>query len=295
MDALKPQKAWYHLDENHIFDPVAYGPVALYQIGRLYGGKDTVILPHMHLGWFELTIVTSGCGQITTNETTYEGKAGDIILSLPAEKHAITVDKKNPLRYDFFSFAATDDTYRNALKELAKNVRHEKRIFQDERISQLIDLSLAEFFDAENKMDKALITALLSAIVSYVIRDFANQKRNHSVLSKDDELVYRLTHYIDTHLTSMRSLQELSNAFDYNYAYLSAFYHRKTGQTLKEYWDSRRFLAACTFLENDKPCGEIAELLHYSSSFAFSKAFRRVTGKSPREYRKSKPTDQLLV
>ena len=59
-------------------------------------------------------------------------------------------------------------------------------------------------------------------------------------------------------------------------------------ETLKEYWDSRRFLAACTFLENGKSCEEVAELLHYSSSFAFSKAFRRIHGQSPREYIKSK-------
>lgn len=288
MEPLKPQKAFYHLDENHIFEPVAYGAVALHQIGRLYAGEATAILPHMHLGWFELTMVTAGHGRVTTNETNYEVKAGDIVLSLPAEKHAISIDPKNPLRYDFFSFSAADDTYRTALKELAQNARQSRRIFQDERISSLLSLALGEFFPAPQKPNPVLVASLLSAIVSYVIRDFAIQARSSALPSKADELVYRLTHYIDTHLTSMRSLQEVSLAFDYNYAYLSAFYRNQTGETLKEYWDSRRFLAACTFLENGKSCEEVAELLHYSSSFAFSKAFRRIHGQSPREYIKSK-------
>ncbi|MXE01164.1 helix-turn-helix transcriptional regulator, partial [Escherichia coli] len=62
--------------------------------------------------------------------------------------------------------------------------------------------------------------------------------------------------------------------------------------TLGDYLFRRRMSRAAVLLRLTKlPITEIAELLHYSSSQNFSRAYHRFTGKTPSEYRKSKDWD----
>ena len=82
----------------------------------------------------------------------------------------------------------------------------------------------------------------------------------------------------------MTSLDELSEKFNYNYSYLSALFSRVTGKTLREYYSERRLEVARTMvLENNKKIWEIADMLNYSSAFAFSKAFAARYGISPKK------------
>ena len=92
--------------------------------------------------------------------------------------------------------------------------------------------------------------------------------------------------YIDTHIYSLTSLDELATKFNYNYSYLSSLFSRATGKTLREYYLERRLEVARTMvLEKNKKIWEIAEMLNYSSAFAFSKAFTAKYGVSPKQMR----------
>ena len=72
--------------------------------------------------------------------------------------------------------------------------------------------------------------------------------------------------------------------FNYNYSYLSALFSRVTGKTLRGYYLDRRLEIAKTMvLEKNKKIWEIAEMLNYSSAFAFSKAFISKYGISPKK------------
>ena len=90
--------------------------------------------------------------------------------------------------------------------------------------------------------------------------------------------------YIDTHIYSLTSLEELAEKFNYNYSYLSALFSKITGKTLREYYLERRLEVARTMvLEKNKKIWEIADMLNYSSAFAFSKAFTAKYGVSPKQ------------
>jgi YesN/AraC family two-component response regulator len=76
------------------------------------------------------------------------------------------------------------------------------------------------------------------------------------------------------------------NNWNYNYSYLSHLFHSITSQTLSAYFQKRRLETAAGLLsENDLSITQIAQMLQYSSVYAFSKAFRTYYGVSPREYR----------
>ena len=77
---------------------------------------------------------------------------------------------------------------------------------------------------------------------------------------------------------------KLLDQFNYNYNYLSALFKKTTGKKISEYYQSRRLETARTLLNSKKKIGEVSEMLNYSSPFAFSKAFKRSFGVSPKQY-----------
>ena len=93
---------------------------------------------------------------------------------------------------------------------------------------------------------------------------------------------------MDTHIYSLKSLKELEDFADYSYGYLSALFKRTTGNSLSDYYRERKLEAARILItENRIKATEISEMLGYSSVYAFSKAFTKRFGLSPRDYRKN--------
>ena len=101
-------------------------------------------------------------------------------------------------------------------------------------------------------------------------------------------LCFYLMHYIDTHILTMQNLTELSDVFHYNYSYLSKLFKTVTGRTLTDYYTASRLKKAEILLKaENRKIGEIAELLGYSSIYAFSKAFKSRYGVSPEKIRRT--------
>jgi len=97
---------------------------------------------------------------------------------------------------------------------------------------------------------------------------------------------YQLMNYIDTHIYSLKSLNELSVVTGYNYSYLSSLFKKTTKNTLSEYYSEKRLeLSKHMLLENKLSITEIAEQLNYSSRFTYTKAFTNKYGISPANYR----------
>ena len=94
----------YYLTYTSMKNPVCYKNTMLIQLGRLYCLPTTVIEKHVHLDWYELTIVTSGEGTVITNGVSTKVSVGDIYLSYPGDFHEIFTSDTNPLKYDFFAF-----------------------------------------------------------------------------------------------------------------------------------------------------------------------------------------------
>ena len=72
----------------------------------------------------------------------------------------------------------------------------------------------------------------------------------------------------------------------YSYGYLSALYKKTTSNTLSDYYRNKKLeLAKHLVIEKKLKIGEIAEILNYSSVYAFSKAFKNKFGVSPEKYK----------
>ena len=279
----------YHLDRSYILDPLTFGRVQLFQIGRLHCSEGMVIATHGHLNWFELTIVTDGNGRVETNGVAVPVERGDIYLSFPGDFHGIVSDTAAPLKYDFFAFNTTDPALYEQWEALTREAMPaHRRVFRDERVRSLVADAIAEVSE-EREWSREILCAALEQILLYVLRNFRTltpQKRPSGV-GKQEELCYRMMHYIDTHIYTMQGLSDLADAMRYNYSYLSDVFCKVTSDTLLHYYRTRRLEAArLLLLQGQLTVGEIADLLHYASVYTFSRAFKETYGKPPARYRR---------
>lgn len=84
----------------------------------------------------------------------------------------------------------------------------------------------------------------------------------------------------------MPSLGDLAHACQLSRRHLMRAFRQETGQTVGEFVRYRAIDKAMKLLrDTDQPIATIATEVGFSSPSAFSSAFRRVTGESPRKYR----------
>lgn len=282
-------KSLYHIDNQYLSSPVDFGDFSLVQLGRRYCASGEVIEPHMHRDWFEITVALSGEAEVLTNGNSITLKKGEIHFSFPYEIHEIRTGISESFEYDFFSFVCKDDMLLNKFEYIMQNLSdNKKRVFTDERIEFLIRNAIFEYSANRFGRDALLRDALHQTII-YAVRALEGINSEKHNKSKANLLCYKLMNYIDTHIYTLKSIKELSEIFKYDASYLSATFKATTGKTLSDYYSTRRLEhARFLILEENMMVWEIAELLHYSSAFSFSKAFTKKYGISPKKMQMEK-------
>ena len=278
----------YHLDKKYFDNYRFQDGISLLQIGRMYCDRTSHIEEHIQAQLIELTVVTGGKGQIITNKTPVEVQSGDVYLSLPCDSHEITVDPDDPLRFDFIAFSIEDENFKYDFERIAAEYHEaELRIFKDERIPPLLTNAITEV-SRESKYSLEALSSILRQIAIYTIRAFdtAPQSKYPKNIKDSEALCYRLMSYIDTHIYSLKNLEELTAVTDYSYGYLSFVFKKTTGETLCSYYIRKRMEAARLMLtEGNLKITEISERLGYSTLYAFSKAFKGHFGISPKNFK----------
>lgn len=281
----KNKLAKYHLEFN---DSIPLEEMDLIQIGRMHCWETTVVKKHMHLDWYELTVVTDGSGVVYTGDVGVNVARGDIYLSYPCDAHGICSDPHTPLSFDFFAFRPRSSRLKSALNTaVEKRLDANQRVIQDQRISYLVSNAIAERMENTPESHE-LLSAFSKLITSYLLRDldriYAKMPPAH--VDAAQALCFRLMNYIDTHLYTNENLSSLSKLTGYNYSHLSTLFKKHTKTSLFAYRQSKRLEAAKILLkENQRSVGQIADLLGYSSAYAFSKAYRQHFGVSPSLHR----------
>ncbi|MBQ7039309.1 MAG: AraC family transcriptional regulator [Clostridia bacterium] len=280
----------YHLDNSHIENPLKFGDIYIHQAGTLYCGNETVINPHNHIKLFELTVVTDGEGEIVTNSESIRVCANDIHLSFPCDSHSIRSDFKKPLKYDFFSFSTDNEMLKGELEEIMQsNLPAKNRLFRDERINALVEDIILELNNSEAFQSGETVYSTAKLVLIRTIRAFKseNPQKAETRITNPKALCYTIKNYIDTHIYTMKNLSELSLFTGYNYSYLSTLYKKTMGETPVDYFTGLKIKTAKQLLKQDFTVSKVAELLNYSSVYAFSKAFRSKCNISPKEYKKA--------
>jgi AraC-like DNA-binding protein len=108
--------------------------------------------------------------------------------------------------------------------------------------------------------------------------------------------VKRVTAYMQERLGNDITLQELADIACKSRFHFCTAFRVATGVTPYDYLTQLRMRAACTLLRSETlQVGDVAISVGYRSVSAFSTAFRRYSGTSPREFRNARATNGYLL
>lgn len=124
-------------------------------------------------------------------------------------------------------------------------------------------------------------------LMKEMVRKYCELVKKHS--SKDYSLlVQKVITIIDADLTADLSLKRFSSLLNVNASYLSSLFKKETGKNLTEYVTEKRIKNAAYLLSTTKlQIQTIAQHCGIYDVNYFAKTFKKITGKTPKEYRKS--------
>ncbi len=101
------------------------------------------------------------------------------------------------------------------------------------------------------------------------------------------KLIERIQQYIqENYMDSGLGLSRISSEFHISEGYVSSIFKEQSNVNFGDYVENIRINKACQLLkENEHTISEISEFVGYNSVQSFRRAFKRVMGISPKEYR----------
>ncbi len=275
----------YHISDDFLTEPRLFGDVYLFQLGRSFCQENSVVPEHRQREYVELTVATGGEGVIYANGEYVTIKSGEIFVSFPGDTHSIRSGEVLPLKYDFITFMPRDARLKTEISYLTRAFHPtSSRIIKSKMIADLVAAAIAEL-KTEAYEYEAVLDAILKQVVILTMRVF---RSNESVIGADtaseaELLCYKVMNYIDLNAQSIRSLDELTESFSYNYNYLSNLFRKTTGDTIASYYRRKKLEIAHALLSSGKlKVTDVAISLGYSSVYTFSRAYKTAYGVSPK-------------
>jgi AraC-like DNA-binding protein len=231
--------------------------------------------------------VLKGCGKLAIDSETYPVKEKQAFL-IPANKIAFyQADSNDPWEYCWVGFMGIKSG--NYLQNIA-------RLNDKEYVIDLEDVDY--FYNTIKEMLRISGTTLSSSLfiqgyLHHILAKLVSDGENRNI-SNPHHLSYSLQamNYFDKNYSDNLQINDIAKFLGLHPNYLSTIFKQETGVTPKEYLIQLRIKKARELLEQTNyPINVISNSVGYSDQLTFSRAFKTVTGKSPKEYRK----DTLLL
>lgn len=245
---------------------------------------------------YELLYVEEGKFLLVYNDKKFLCQKGDLILlcpGIPHSFHSLNVNLSQPhihfdLKYDNHS-----DEIFICFRDYHELTSTERLMIRENAFPHLTDCPILKINDKEaflqlfydiidSKDNKSLnckskMQHLLSAIIS------ENAPGAFTLPPNDPGIASLVKSYIDSNYKQEISLSDLEKQFGYSKFYLEKLFKQEYGVSVINYRNSKR-MSAATELLPVYSVSQTAQILGFSSIYAFSRAFRTAYGVSPTKY-----------
>lgn len=243
----------------------------------------------------ELGYITGGSGDYVLESEKYEAVAGRMFLVRPNEQHCVPTIRTPSL--SSFNFHITPYYIWNVLADYIDPSRLsvfvggelDARTFDDlggvvERIRYLCG---GEADKSRAEIRYLTLGLMVAAAERARVKVSGGTESVNDVLTHRRDIQSALT-YIDGNFTESVTLDDIAASADLSRSHMSALFKKTVGMPPYEYLLLKRIEHAVSLLRlSDDSVMNIAVRCGFANLANFNRAFRRVTGMSPSEYRRS--------
>lgn len=264
--------------------------------------KDFQFFGEMHGGW-EMVYVDRGEVIVNANETVHILRQGEIIFHKPYAYHNIGANKKAPANVFIIIFETQsklmDYFEHRVLKVSGEPKQYICKILNEANfaLASSPESALIPFGDnlkpdtARNPESLQLITMYLKIFLILLFRG-ENETKNSYLFSfedlMDNRVIAKLIKHLEDNLYNDLSVNEICEKMHYGKSYLYNKFKEATGFSIRQYYINMKIEEAKNLIrENKYNFTQIAQILKFDSQNYFSRTFRRLTGMTPIEYKKS--------
>lgn len=226
-------------------------------------------------------ICTKGKGTFYSGESSYPIETGQGFLIRPDRLTFYQADETDPWSYVWVSVDGSDLS--RYFRMIGVTPDHPVFTCPDPELAKTYVLDMI----AHHKMsvqNEIYIQGVLLQFLSLLIEDSDYKTKSHKNIA--DVYVSQAISYIYKNYQNPISVQEIADFLSLNRSYLTELFLKTVHLSPQQFLVKYRMTKACELLTNTSlPIEHIAYSCGYSSTFSFSKAFRKVNGKSPSMYR----------
>lgn len=223
--------------------------------------------------------VVSGKGKFTCNDQEWDLKTGETFLITPGVRTYYEADANEPWTYYWIGFHGKEA--RELIKRLGYAVNKPTRTFDPEStVPQLKHIISCENRSYEEHLK---LRGLLFILLSHMM------EQNNDDLAISDykrDYVEEVKEYIEMNYSRQIRIDQIASHIGIDRSYLTRLFQKYEGCSPKEFLLEYRLFKAKYLLEQFHSVGDVARSVGYSDAYAFSKAFSRGVGCSPRYYQK---------
>ncbi len=215
----------------------------------------------------------------------------------------ISLEKKLQ-KLSFYLYQNSEKDYLYTLKQLGMECIHIRSMHSLSaiKIYHSVTLMLMQYIDLYQLQERIISKVALYPL--YYIHDFSSWKDAFHYLEKlsgqifdimtskkldrNEQLVQKIKTYIRDHLADSLTLTTISRIVNYNEAYISRLFKQINGMGISEYISQERISKAKDLLVTTTDSMQsIATATGFDTAQYFSLVFKKTTGVSPSEYRRS--------
>lgn len=151
--------------------------------------------------------------------------------------------------------------------------------------------TMLRHFKARDWLSNTAVDASAALLFTDIYREFEadiGTPPSPTVLKKRNEVIRRITEFIDTNFGQTITLKEIAEVAGYNRTYLSTLFKQQMGISISEYILRVRIQKAVSLLKlQKKNLTDIAMTCGFPDNRIFTSRIKQYCGKTPQEYRRS--------
>lgn len=235
---------------------------------------------HHHLDFYEIILIIEGELLHVHNNTTTSLSKGALLLFKPGATHQLFTE---PNTSTHFVLCVEQSYFKKRAAALFPNFQLDSF---DKFLSKSISKNKATYIESLGVIlarDYKSNIALADEILYLCLSDFASSNLERDCEYYIDDIIRKLDRFQYMNV----SAQEIYSQYPYSESILLREFKKRTGMTIVEYRTLQKMKYACQLLtETTTHVQGIALALNYISPSYFVRAFRKVYGITPSEYRK---------